>query len=190
MKIKVLLGLLILCQSIIAQVASNTGFVYSKDFSKDIALYKAKAFVMKEVLNASDEVVKFEIDPLAATTSKEVTTLVYKCEAKNKDGLLLGFYGDYWNDAGVVFPGFAFKNLPRIKALGLLSIITRTIDEQKDYLAKDANNNNVYFQYDDLLILIYTNIDPKIRIFWKTFEAEWSISSYKLTVKRFEKSLN
>jgi hypothetical protein len=190
MKVKLLLVTIFIGQSLIAQIAPNSGFIFSKDFNKEIALYKAKAFVMKDVLNSTEEVVQFTIDPLATTNSKEVTTLVYRCPAKNKDGLLLGFYGDYWNDAGVVFQGFGFKNLPRVKAVGLLSLITRTIDEQKDYLAKDPDNNNVYFQYDDLIILIYAGVETKIRIFWKSFDSEWNISAYKTTVKRFEKSLN
>ena len=190
MKVKILLVSILINQAIIAQVVPNSGFIYSKDFSKDIALYKAKAFVMKDVLNSTEEVVQFIVDPLATTSSKEIATLVYRCQAKNKDGLLLGFYGDYMNDAGVVLQGFGFKNLPRVKAVGLLSLITRTIDEQKDYLAKDPDNNNVYFQYDDLTILIYSSVETKIRIFWKSFDSEWNISAFRTTVKRFEKSLN
>jgi hypothetical protein len=190
MKIKLILFSIILSQSVLAQVGTNSGFIFSKEFSKEILLYKAKAFVMKEVFNSTDAVVQFEIDPLATTTSKEVTTLVYRCSSKNSEGLILGFYGDYWNDAGIVNQGFAFKNLPKVKAIGLLSIITRTIEEQKDYLSKDPNNNNVYFQYDDLLVLIYTSTETKIRIFWKDLDAEWGISAFKQTVKKFEKSIN
>jgi hypothetical protein len=183
MKIRLFLFGFVLCQSIMGQTGTSSAFIYSKDFSKDNVLYKAKAFVMKEVLKGSSEVSQFQIEPLATTTSKEVTTVIYKCEAKNKEGLLLGFYGDYINEAGIVNQGFAFKDLPKTKAVGLLDLITRTIEEKKAYLAKDTDNNNVYFQYDDLMVLIYTSIDTKIRIFW-------SFSAYKSTVKKFEKSLN
>ena len=190
MRIKLMLVSLILSQTVIAQVVTNSGFIFSKDFSKEISLYKAKAFVMKEILNTSENVVPFEIEPLAATTSKEVMSLVYKCVSKNKEGLILGFYGDYWNEAGVASQGFAFKDLPKAKAIGLLSIISRTIEDQKEYLSKNPDNNNVYFQYDDLIILIYTSTETKIRIFWKNFDSEWAIIAFKSTYKRFEKSLN
>lgn len=189
MKIKLLIVALILSQAVIAQIPTSSGFVFSKEFSKEISLYKAKAFVMNEIFDASEDVVQFEIDPLAATTSGEITSLVYTCKTKSKEGLLLGFYGDYWNDAGVVYQGFAFKDLPKDKALELLNKITRTIEEQKEYLSKSIDNN-VCFQYDDIIVLIYTATETRMRIFWNNFDAEWGITAFKRTKKRFEKSLN
>lgn len=189
MKIKLLMVSIILSHSVIAQVAISSGFIFSKEFSKEISLYKAKAFVMNEIFSASEDVVQFEIDPLAATISGEVTSLVYRCEKKNVEGLLLGFYGNYWNDAGVVYQGYAFKNLPKDKALELLNKITRTIEEQREYLLKNTDNN-VYFQYDDIIVLIYMLQFTTIRIFWNNFDAEWEITAFRRTKKRFEKSLN
>lgn len=190
MKAKLLVVSLIFCNSLIGQVATGDGFTYSKEFSKEILFSKAKAFVLKDVLGSSEGAVQFEIEPLATTTSKEVSSIVYKSDAKNKEGIILGFYGDYWNSAGVLTQGFAFKNLPKVKAVGLLSVISRTIEEQKEYLTKNSDNNNVYFQYDDITVLIYNSTEIKIRIIWKSFDAEWAISAFKSTVKRFEKSLN
>jgi hypothetical protein len=69
-------------QLAVAQYSVNSNFLLAQEYSKEISLYKAKSFVIKEILNTSEEVVRFEIDPLAASTSGELTSLVYKCEAK------------------------------------------------------------------------------------------------------------
>ncbi len=92
---KYLLSFLILCISIssFAQISAYKCGLFAKEFSKDIALYKAKEFVMMDVLGESTGIVKFEVDALAASNSGELTTLSYKCESKNKEGLVLGFYG-------------------------------------------------------------------------------------------------
>lgn len=190
MKAKLLVGSLIFCNSLMAQVATGDGFTYSKEFSKDILLAKAKAFLMKDVLSSTEGAVSFEIEPLAGTTAKEVTSMVYKSAARNKEGLLLVFYGDYWNSSGVLIQGFAFKNLPKVKAVGLLSVISRTIEEQKDYLSKNPDNNNVYFVYDDITVMLYQSSETKIRLIWKNFDAEWALSAFKSSVKGLEKSLN
>lgn len=92
---------------------TNNNIWVAKEFSKDIALYNSKNFLFKNVLGVSPEVVKFEIIPLAAASSGELTTLLYKCESKQKEGLVLGFYGNYWNEAGVLYQGFAFKNFEK-----------------------------------------------------------------------------
>ena len=76
---------------------ASSGSFWAKEYSKEIALYKAKTFVLNDVLGISKDIVQFYIDPLAAASSGELTTLVYRCEAKNKEGLILGFYGNRWN---------------------------------------------------------------------------------------------
>jgi hypothetical protein len=191
MKIKLILFLLIISQTIIAQITGNPGFIFAREFSKEISLYKAKEFVINEVFGTSDDVVQFEIDPLAATSSGEVTSLVYSCKKNNKEGLLLGFYGYYWNEQGVVYQGYNFKILPTDKAFELLNKITQTLEKYQGYLIVN-NANNVYFKYDDITVLLYTYTlgEPKIRLFWGDFDAEWDVAAVKRTKKRFEKSLN
>jgi hypothetical protein len=46
-------------------------------------------------LGSTNQVVPFEVIPLAAASSGELTTLLYKCDSKQKEGLILGFYGIY-----------------------------------------------------------------------------------------------
>ena len=145
-------------QSLYSQFALSSNFLLAQEFSKEVTLYKAKAYVINEILGGSEDVIQFEIDPLAATTSGELTSLVYKCAIQSKEGLILGFYGNYWNDEGIVFKGYAFKNFPKEKALQLLLKISETIDKQLPFLNEDSNNNNVYFQYDDVTFLIYKDM--------------------------------
>jgi hypothetical protein len=187
MRVKLLIVSLIICNSLLGQVATGDGFSYAKEFNKDVLFSKAKAFLIKDVLGNSEGAAQFEIEALSTTSAKEVSAIVYKSDAKAKEGLLLAFYSDYWTSTGTLTQGFAFKNLPKVKAIGLLSVITRTIDQQKDYLSKNSDNNNIYFQYDDFTVLIYYSMETKIRIIWKTFDSEWPLSAIKASVKRFEK---
>jgi hypothetical protein len=190
MKTYLLLLSIFLCNPLIAQISEYSGFYFAKEYSKEVSLYRAKAFVMKEIFNDKDDLVQFEIDPLAATTTGEVTSLVYKCESKKVEGLILGFYGNYWNKEGVIYQGYAFKNLQKDKALELLNMISKTIETQRTYLSKDPDNNNVFFKYDDIMILIYFPLaEAKIRLFWGSFDSEWESTAFKRTKRRFEKSI-
>ena len=129
MKLKTLLIYLALScttYSAYSQVASpSTPSIYwsNKEFSKDIALFRAKSFVVANILGKSTDVVKFEMDPLAAASSGDLTSLVYKSSELNKEGLILGFFGSKWNPAGVVYQAYGFKDLPSIKAIELLNRI-------------------------------------------------------------------
>jgi hypothetical protein len=106
-----LLLVFILFPRLFAQSSEHTGIYFAKEYSKDEALYKAKDFVMDQILGISTGLVRFKIDPLASAASGELTSLVYSCDEKNATGLVLGFFGNYFNDSGVVYQGYGFKNL-------------------------------------------------------------------------------
>lgn len=158
---------LLLTQFAFSQISQNqSNILYAKEFSKDITLYKAKGFVIESVLGDSNSEVKFELDPLAATSSGELTSLVYKCEKLGKEGLLLGFYGNYWNESGIVYQGYGFKNLPVEKALELLRKIEDVKSGYANYISEDSDNNNIYFSFDDMTFLIYrSSSGTTIRVF-------------------------
>ena len=172
------------------QISAKSGFSFAKQFSKEIALYKAKEFVFKNILKESETVVKFQIDPLAAASSGELTSLVYKCEDKNKEGLVLGFFGSYWNDGGVEYTGYNFLDLPKEKATTILNKIEEAILVHDKYLNKDADNNNIYFRIDDITFLIYVAGTLKIRVFWQGFDAEWDNTAFRRTKRRLLNKLN
>ena len=190
MKISIVLIVLI-NNLLFSQIAVNSNNIWNaKEFSKDIALYNSKNFLFKTVLESTTEVVPFEIIPLAAANSGELTTLLYKCEAKKKEGLVLGFYGNYWNEAGVLYQGYSFKNLEKEKAMEFLNKIVTSIDENKKFLNESSDNNNIFFKYEDMDVLIWTNAGIyAIRIFWQGFDSTWEKTAFERSKRRFEKKI-
>lgn len=196
MKLKLSLLLLILTNSVLfSQVQTNSNnIIYAKEFSKEVALYNSKNFLFKSVLGSTEQIEKFEIIPLAAASSGELTTLLYKSDAKQKEGLILGFYGNYWNNAGVVYQGYAFKNFEKNEAIKFLNKIQDAINENSKYLQDENDNNNIYFKYDDIDVLIWSNgfksQDYIIRLFWNGFDSSWEKLAFDRSKRRFEKKIN
>jgi len=174
----------------IAQISESTGVFFAKEFSKDIALFKAKEYLMNSVLFTSDNVIEFNIKPLVAASSGELTTLIYHCKEESKNGLILGFYGNYWNKQGVVYQGYGFKNLGEKEASEFLNKIENSIEKHKKFLNKDNDNNNIIFKYKDINVMIYTSFSSyKIRLFWGGFGSTWEKTSFQRSKKRFEKKI-
>ncbi len=122
MNLRITIIILVFANSVLtAQVKMTSNNVFTaKEFSKDIAMYYSKKYLFKDILGTSEVIDEFEVIPLAAASSGELTTLLYKSETKNKEGLIIGFYGDYWNEAGILYQGYAFKNLEKNKAMDFL----------------------------------------------------------------------
>jgi hypothetical protein len=163
---------------------------YAKEYSKDVALYNSKNYLFKTILGSTTAVENFEIIPLAAASSGDLTTLLYKSESKKKEGLILGFYGNYWNEAGVVYQGFAFKNFEKNEAIEFLNKIQEAINENSKYLKNDNDNNNIFFKYDDIDVLIWSSSqDYTIRLFWNGFDSSWEKTAFDRSKRRFEKKI-
>ena len=192
MKIKItILSILSSLTFCFSKVKVNSNNVWTaKEFSKEISLFKSKEFLFKNVLGSTEQIVPFEVIPLAAASSGELTTLLYKCETKNKEGIILGFYGDYWNEAGVLYQGYSFKNLEKDKAIEFLNKIVASIEENKKFLNENGDNNNIFFKYDDMDVLIWTNLGTySIRIFWQGFDSTWEKTAFERSKRRFEKKI-
>jgi len=182
MKIKFLIISLLFFQFSFSQ------YYAAKEYSKDMALFGAKKFLMNKVIGTTENDVKFNIIPLAAAKSGELTTLIYSCESKSLEGIVLGFYGSYWNKAGVQYMGYGFRNLGRGDAVSFLNKITESLEANRKFLNK--NNNNIIFQYDDIKVMISNaGISYEIRLFWKDFDSTWEPTAYSRTVSRFAKKL-
>jgi hypothetical protein len=194
MKLKLFLLVLfsmIMSNYCFAQISYQNSVFFSKEYSKEISLFKAKSFVINQILGSTNNSVEFEIDPLAASVTGELTSLVYKCPSLNVEGLIFGFYGNYVNEIGVPYQGYAFKNFTRSEALNLFSKISKAINEHDKFLSSDVNNHNVYFMIDDLTFLISKmGGTHSIRVFWEDFDAEWTLTAFNRTTKRFEKTLD
>ena len=50
------------------------GITYAKEFSKEIAEYSAKTFIMNAILDKTEHVLEFEVDALAAAALGQLTT--------------------------------------------------------------------------------------------------------------------
>ncbi|NEV93039.1 hypothetical protein G3567_02615 [Psychroflexus sp. YR1-1] len=190
MKKLLVLSLILLTCNINAQYSQTSGLYFAKEFSKDAALYKAKSYVMTQILGVDENLVKFDIDPLAAASSGELTSLVYNCEQKNINGLILGFYGNRWNESGVSYQAYAFKNFEKERAFELFEILEEYFDNETEYISTFNKENNMYFKFDDLTFLIYNDGGKKIRVFWEGFDSEWEYTAYKRTRRRFEKRVD
>ena len=193
MKSKITLLFLIATNFIFSQVKALDfrDIWIAKEFSKEQALYDSKNFLFKRIFKTTTEPTTFEVIPLAAASSGELTTLLYRCTSVNQEGLVLGFYGDYWNDAGVVYQGFAFKNFDKKQAIEFLEKIQAAIDANSKYLKEDSDSNNVVFTYDDVDILVFysSNSGILIRLFWKGFDSSWNKTAFDRSKRRFEKKI-
>jgi hypothetical protein len=164
------------------------GFFTAKGYSKELSIFRAKEFVINDILGLSDNFGRFELEALAASGSGELTSLIYNCPDKKESGLILGFYNDYWNDNGVIYQGYKFKNFPRDRALELFNKIDSVGDANSKYLTEDPNSANVFFTYEEIIFLLYRGWGPgsPIRIFWNGFDAEWDATAYSKTESRFK----
>jgi hypothetical protein len=182
---------LLIGKNIIAQISTKSGIFFAKEYSKEISLYNAKEYVMNQVLGQSSTVVKFEISTLAASSSGELTSLVYKCDDLNKEGLILGFYGDTRNELGVTDEAYAFKNIPSDTAIDLLNKLDSVTSVYEKYTSANKGTNNIYFHYDDITFLIYgTQNGALLRVFWNGFDSEWEWDEVAKTKKRLLKKLD
>jgi len=170
-------------------VQTSQNLFQAKEFSKEIALYKAKTFLIYNVLDTK-YITQFEAIPLAAASSGELTTLLYRSTEQNLDGLILGFFGDYWNESGVTFQGYGFKNLPKNQATEFLNKIQDEIEKNKKFLRENNDNNNIAFDFDDLKVMIWTtNGSYLIRVYWNGFDSTWEKTSFERSKRRFEKKI-
>lgn len=189
MKTKLLLISILISSYSFSQIPESSGLYFAKEFSKEQSLYKAKEFVMKYVIGVDKNFTRFEIDPLASASSGELTSLVYRCVEKDLSGLILGFYGSKWNSTGVNYQAYSFKNFPEKNALEILSKIDNFIENESKYLSADTDNNNMFFQYEDMIFLIYRDGTVKIRVFWNGFDSEWESTAFGRTKRRFERNI-
>lgn len=170
--------------------SSPLALILANSYSKEVSLYRSKQFIINQILS-SEKGARFEAYPLAAATSGELTTLVYRCEDPQRQGLLMAFYGNQWNPAGVVYQAYGFKDLPAAKATDMLEKLDAFIAENTIYLRMSTDGHNAYFKYDDLTILVYSpdGVLPKVRVFWGEFDAEWNISAFNKTHRRLLKKM-
>jgi hypothetical protein len=166
---------------------SVLGLIAAGEFSKEEALYRSKAYIIKR-LGPSTQPRKFQAYALAAATSGELTSLVYSsAEDAQKAGLLLAFFGNYVNEQGVRYQGYGFKEFSKAQAEELMGKLEALLKTAPLDLAIEGSN--VYFSYDDLTFLFYdgSGQEQKVRVMWNGFDSEWNVGALHKTASRMVK---
>ena len=167
---------------------SYTQYRTIKDWSKETAVYYAKEFLFRNILDKTDftdSVAIFDIIPLAAANSGELTTIFYRTTDGKKDGLILSFWGDKVNEYGVLFKEYSYINFDKNKAILMLDLIKTSIKNNTIYW-KENEDTNLLIKFEDFNFVVTKSTNGYIiRVFWKDFDATWEKTSFERSVKRF-----
>lgn len=167
----------------------SKSYFLSSTYNKENTLYKAKAFLVDTFYHNVTKPTKLIIDPLVSATSGELTTITFTTEGDEHQGVLFSFYGNYWNNSGVVYQGYGFKLLNKEKAFQLFEMIESTKEKYGEYFMRDMDNNNVVFNFEDMQIIMYSNGPISMRVLWGGFDSLWTFGEAERTFKRFKKFL-
>ena len=167
------------------------GFLFAKSYSKEISLYKAKEYLVKYIFDSTKEPIKFQVRPIDAANSGELTTLIYESKEQFKSGLLLVFYGDYWNNSGVNYTGYGFKAINKIVAINMLDKVLKVLEENKKDMDEDNDEFNITYKESGLIFIIYRVWGAsKIRVFFEGFDSEWDSKSVIKTLTALKAGKN
>ncbi len=171
-----------------AQVATYKFLPYLT-WTKPASEYLAKKFVIDNFLGSRNETVMFEVDALSSSASTELVTVAYNCLELNRSGIVLSFWGSFWNDNGYSMTGYGFKHLNLDSAIMLLD----RLEMESNYMTNITNkdfNSSFTFSNTTFLLSQLSNQEKgsvSIRVFWKDFDAGWNIDAIRRTKRRIEK---
>lgn len=177
-----ILALVFVTSSLKSQV--NISFQHpvfgAKEQNKDIALFHARDYVVKHLLNEQDISTRFELFDMAAAGSGELISLYFRCATQNKEGLILSFWNEFINDYGVRTQGYSFKFLPMSEATSFLELVYDNLNTNREYLKEQTNFNNLTFKYKDITIVFFDE-GRKLRVYWANFNSSWEQTSFLRT---------
>jgi len=166
-------------------------YVFAKEYFKEQAEYECKKYLTQSVLNVEGKSIEFNVDALVGSNSFELVSLWYKCSAQNKEGLILGFYGNFWNDNGILFTGYGFKHLPVEKAIEFITVVDNIVQKNKKNTTMYGGTGNtcLTIKYDDITVLASNSSIEQysLRLIWGSFDANWGSQAFEKTKKRFLK---
>lgn len=159
-------------------------YLGAQAYNKEVTEYMTKRFLVDEVLEVtSEKILKVEIDGLTSAKSGELTTVLYSCDQAS--GIVLAFWDDYINEYNTLYKGYAFKNLPKKSAIDFLAKIDPVQEEARDIR---TSTENIIYKWEDLTFVFYRDVNTtKVRVFWKTFDADWDVSNLKSLIKKYKK---
>lgn len=183
---------LLLLSTANAQLGALAHIMIEKEYNKEKVLHHAREYLATEVFDGSEQGIAFKIEALTAENSGSLSTVSYHCPTEAKSGVLLAFYGTFWNEAGVIYTGHAYKNLTGREATELFSDLKSYIEVNKKYVKEDLGNNHVMFNYKDMKFVIYSigglgTLDFYIRVYWNGLNASWSYQDFLETMQDYDK---
>jgi hypothetical protein len=186
------------CLNYFSQVSQTRGGILAQEYSKELTEYKVKSFIVNDVFQLKEyDVIALEVNSITASKSGELTSVVYKSKYQDKKGLILGFYGSYVNEFNLSYIGYSFKNMDFEKAKEFFDGIDVVLKDNDIFFnpASEAiisPDLNIVFKFDDITLIFYKgslNVNL-IRVIWKDYDSEWSLTNLKTTQKRFNKFFN
>lgn len=186
-----------ICQiSVSGPLLSETGVLFAPEYSKEITEYMVKEYISKELIKLPNEkMVPFYIEAVTASSSGELTSVVVSSDDMNLSGIILAFYGNYWNDKGISFKGYGFKFIPKDEAIKLFENLdevfnaTPKVITQKFFGKKGEIPTDIIYRSNDLIFIFYLTAEVRVRVLWEHFDSEWGQSNFNTTYRRFKKRL-
>jgi hypothetical protein len=112
--------LFLIIKTSLAQISIDKSIFFANTFSKEIALYHGKSFLVNQVLKKNENPTLFEIFPLVASNSGELTTLIYKCKDQNQTGMIFGFWNENVLYSGLRTSAYSYLNFNKEDSIILL----------------------------------------------------------------------
>ena len=162
------------------------GYFLAKEYSAKITESYAEKYMIDKIIDLSELGTQYKIDALVASNSGELTTVYYQCKSQNKEGLILGFYGDYWNENGVTFKSHSFTHLDVESAKSFLNKLDNLYDENSKALFHGIGAVGAVYGDFKVILKDIAGVSPVYRIFWNGFDAEWKRSELIKTIRRLE----
>jgi hypothetical protein len=190
-KIFFLISFFLLSWTTYGQVKPGVGGIFSQLYSKEIAEYMAKEYIINELLKVPNkEVIECDINSITASKSGELSIVIYNCKSLRKRGLLFAFWSDQISDFNTLYKGYAFRNFDFDEARQFFEAIMLILDQKKDLIKTDDENysKNAIYKWDDLTFVFYKGDlgGNLIRVFWNGFDSEWNQLNLKTTKSRFD----
>lgn len=166
--------------------------IFVEAWNKEIYEYYAKQYIINELLKVQPgQTTEAYIDAITASKGGDLSVVLFDSYPLNKRGVIFAFWNRYWN--GITpYLGSGYYFLEVEKAQELFNYLESLMKPEREIL-KYITGNLVY-KTEDLTFLFYrTELDPglyPIRVWWETFDSNWSQMNLQLTIKRFRKFFN
>ena len=159
-----------------------------KTIAKEIAQFRSKEYIINNIIGTTNgKDIQFETESLASDDSAGLISIAFNCNEVNKKGLLLAFFGPNVDKDGNLMDAYGFRYIPLKEAQDLFKRIDKVQDNNKKYMSKNNDVNNVYIEFEDIKFVIYRDGGEQIRVFWNGFQVIWERAPFDRSKRRLNK---